>query len=64
MSSVYWEGSSIFQSVGNRRAELGYIRHDDCRSKFVLVLNDESLGLSSSQFTVGEEWDTLEEAKE
>lgn len=64
MPTVYWEGDRIFQSVGGRRAELGYIRHDDTRGKFVLVLNGESLGLSSGLRYPGDEWNTLKEAKQ
>ena len=63
---MYWEKNRLFQRVGNRRAELGYIRYDEAERKFVLMLSGESLGLSSSHYVVGQgqAWDTLEEAKE
>lgn len=64
MSSVVWEGDRLFQRVGGRRAELGYIRQDDKRGKVVLMLNGESLGLPRNQYRLGDEWNTIEEAKE
>lgn len=64
MSGVVWEGNRLFQRVGGRRAELGYIRHDGERGKFVLMLNGESLGLPSNWYLSGDEWNTIREAKE
>lgn len=67
MSTMWWEGNRILQSVGskNASAELGYISYDKHSEKYVLWLKDydgDFIG-NPGHYVRGETWETLDEAK-
>ena len=68
MSSMWWDGNRIMQSVGSRdsSAELGYVGHDKHAKKYVLWLKDyggDFIG-NAGHYVRGDTWTSMEEARE
>ncbi len=67
MSTMWWEGDRILQSVGskNASAELGYVSYDIHSKQYVLWLKDHDgdfLG-NPGKYVRGETWESMDEAK-
>ena len=68
MSSMWWDGNRIMQSVGSRdsSAELGYVGYDKHAKKYVLWLKDyggDFIG-NAGHYVRGDTWTSMEEARE
>ncbi len=66
MSSKHLLGNRVIQKVGGEEGELGYIKKDESTGKYVFwVKNHVGVFLGNqSSYDRGDEWPTLEEAKE
>lgn len=66
MSAIHWRGNHIFQSVGDNESELGHVNLDQNTGTYVLWLKDfdgDFVGNPDS-YVRGDEWHTLQEARE